>query len=338
MHLITWRLWHGPELIWAPIDTATFVDDVFRVIRTKSYLPGAPPADSLPTSPVTAPLGSSNTDYDPKAPAFPTNGQASIAGQRRKRSFNEDDGNGPGSDRNIFNDRNGAGERSFKHPRRGGLRGGRPEGPASRGGRPGPIGRTSGQGPDGSGANMQALSQPPTPAFPGMPPAPPYPFDPNDPMAALMAMQAIGFPPIPVLPGGLPPLPFSPTGFGPDAMSQALPGIAAQPARKNGERCKDYDEKGFCALGNTCPYDHGSDRIIVPGQNEGNMEVHSYIWESRTTDWAQSMIQITRPFSPTSRDRILMPPTVMPHSTALLTVNPGVAAVGGEVARQVPVL
>jgi len=31
------------------------------------------------------------------------------------------------------------------------------------------------------------------------------------------------------------------------------------------QRCKDYDEKGFCLLGENCPYDHGLDPLVVEG-------------------------------------------------------------------------
>ena len=31
------------------------------------------------------------------------------------------------------------------------------------------------------------------------------------------------------------------------------------------QRCKDYDEKGFCLLGENCPYDHGADPLVVEG-------------------------------------------------------------------------
>ncbi|KAJ3300228.1 RNA-binding protein 27 [Borealophlyctis nickersoniae] len=34
--------------------------------------------------------------------------------------------------------------------------------------------------------------------------------------------------------------------------------------RRDG-RCRDYDEKGVCYRGNTCPYDHGADRIVIDG-------------------------------------------------------------------------
>ena len=112
------------------------------------------------------------------------------------------------------------------------------------------------------------LSQPPHGSFPGMPPPPPgFPFDPNDPMPAIMAMQAMGFPPLPGMPQ-FPPA-GSPTGFG-----QQQPGQSSSPMvpKRTGERCKDYDQQGFCALGSTCPYDHGVDHIVVPGQSDGKMQ------------------------------------------------------------------
>ena len=28
-------------------------------------------------------------------------------------------------------------------------------------------------------------------------------------------------------------------------------------------RCKDYDERGYCMLGDSCPYDHGSDPVVL---------------------------------------------------------------------------
>ena len=32
-------------------------------------------------------------------------------------------------------------------------------------------------------------------------------------------------------------------------------------ARK--ERCRDFDEKGYCLRGGLCPYDHGVDPVVV---------------------------------------------------------------------------
>ena len=43
--------------------------------------------------------------------------------------------------------------------------------------------------------------------------------------------------------------------------------------KRIGERCRDYDEKGFCALGSTCPYEHGTNPIIVPGEGDGELTI-----------------------------------------------------------------
>lgn len=40
------------------------------------------------------------------------------------------------------------------------------------------------------------------------------------------------------------------------------------PQRK---RCRDYDEKGFCMRGDMCPFDHGSDPVVVEDVNLPNM-------------------------------------------------------------------
>ena len=77
-------------------------------------------------------------------------------------------------------------------------------------------------------------------------------FDPNDPMSAMAMMQAMGmqFP-------GMPPLNGGQTGRGPQ--QRRMP------------RCRDYDQKGFCARGNSCKFEHGTDSIYVPpgqGQND----------------------------------------------------------------------
>ena len=90
------------------------------------------------------------------------------------------------------------------------------------------------------------------PNMPGMPSPPPGmpPLDPNNPMAAMLAMQAMGFP-VPGMPGV--PQASSPGGRPP-----------SQGMRTKKERCRDYDQKGFCARGNTCMFEHGQDSIYVP--------------------------------------------------------------------------
>uniref|UniRef100_A0A3Q1D9L5 RNA binding motif protein 27 n=1 Tax=Amphiprion ocellaris TaxID=80972 RepID=A0A3Q1D9L5_AMPOC len=37
------------------------------------------------------------------------------------------------------------------------------------------------------------------------------------------------------------------------------------------QRCRDYDEKGFCVRGDLCPFDHGSDPLIVDDVNLPNI-------------------------------------------------------------------
>ena len=87
--------------------------------------------------------------------------------------------------------------------------------------------------------NPQVTSFQPTMHFQQGPPVaspqifpPGFPmFDPNDPIAAMMAMQA-----------------FMQT-FG-------MPAI--------GQRCREYDTKGFCARGVACPFQHGDDNFSAP--------------------------------------------------------------------------
>ena len=125
-----------------------------------------------------------------------------------------------------------------QYGRRGGRGGGdRPVKQMRRGGRGG-FDQRGGRG--GSFAQM-----PQAPQMPG--------FDPNDPFAALLAMQqAMGM----QMPG-MPQLPFPPQG-------------TQQPhqAKKPGHRCRDYDNKGYCVRGASCPYEHGNDHIVVPNRQE----------------------------------------------------------------------
>ena len=97
--------------------------------------------------------------------------------------------------------------------------------------------RRGGRGHDqrGGGQPPQQYGMPQMPApFPGMPP-----IDPNNPMATLFAMQqALGL--FPGLPNGTP----------------------------TAQRCRDYDTKGFCAAGMSCPYGHGNDPVVIPGMNQ----------------------------------------------------------------------
>ncbi|TSK42112.1 Neurobeachin-like protein 1 [Bagarius yarrelli] len=50
--------------------------------------------------------------------------------------------------------------------------------------------------------------------------------------------------------------------FPPDHVSYGR--VVPPPSRK---RCRDYDEKGFCMRGDMCPFDHGSDPVVVEDVN-----------------------------------------------------------------------
>ncbi|KAI9842834.1 MAG: hypothetical protein M1837_006855 [Sclerophora amabilis] len=244
--------------------TGTFVDDIFTAINLKSYDPS-----SRQSQRVTATLPSVNLPNTPRdhssarltsrAPESVTNGGQNLS---KKRSHNEFEGRNTRDGRESHNGRNAGGDRALKQPRRGSFRGGRFDSSGNRGSRQGVAPPVMGQ--DISLGNLPGLSQSPPLAFPGMPTPPPgFPFDPNDPIPALMAMQAMGFPPLPNLPQF--PHAGSPTGFVAQSVENKSPGAVQGPmVPKVAQRCKDYDEKGFCALGNTCPYQHGVDHIIVP--------------------------------------------------------------------------
>lgn len=96
-----------------------------------------------------------------------------------------------------------------------------------------------------------------------MPPGPGFPpFDPNDPLAAMMSLhQSMGLPQMP----GMPPLPMGNN-------SEQNRAFAGSPPSKSTERCKDYDTKGFCVLGSTCPYQHGSEHVVASDQNDGEYQ------------------------------------------------------------------
>ena len=70
---------------------------------------------------------------------------------------------------------------------------------------------------------------------------------------------------------------FDPNEFGATlaAMQSMMPMLGSAPVNmqdqiQNGQKpkgkCHAFFEKGYCKRGNTCPYDHGSDRIVVPDQ------------------------------------------------------------------------
>ena len=200
----------------------------------KSYLPDYVPTPVPSVAPQTLPTSNLPT---PAATAFPEpdrvgkiNGSPN---QSRKRSYNQrgedEDGNGTAT----------AG-REVKQMRRGRGRGGRENGFSSRGGRGG-FPTHHGMGPSPGMSFPTGLQMPQI--------VDPSNFDPNDFGATLAAMQSM----MPML------------------GQVGSTGQMSNPAQ-NGQRpkgkCHSFFEKGYCKRGNVCPYDHGSDRIVVPDQGK----------------------------------------------------------------------
>jgi RNA-binding protein 26 len=151
-------------------------------------------------------------------------------------------------------------DRGSKMPRRGG---GIPRGSwTGRGGFDGGSGRGAAAAP--LGATVPPGQPPALFGVPPMPPVPWMPPNPNDPMSAFLAAQAAAA-----------------WGFHPPG---AKLGDQKKIVKKVGERCKDYDEKGFCMKGDMCPYEHGVDPIVVSGQEskaEGGFGSHVPFLNSR---------------------------------------------------------
>jgi uncharacterized protein YfcZ (UPF0381/DUF406 family) len=74
---------------------------------------------------------------------------------------------------------------------------------------------------------------------------------------AMMGMAMPGMPSIPSMPFAIPPI----------APNQQASPRQAQPRGRKG-RCRDYDKKGYCALGSACTYEHGGE-IVLPPTVEG---------------------------------------------------------------------
>ncbi|ESZ98695.1 hypothetical protein SBOR_0933 [Sclerotinia borealis F-4128] len=219
-------------------DTSNFVQDVFNALQYKSYLSAGPPRRLSQTfAPPTGPSGSAFNNLNMGAPMVPQNGS-------RKRAY---DVRAEG-DSQMYMGGGDQNARAYKQPRRGNGAG-RGNFDNLNNGRGGFQGRPQ---------QMQMPNAPFMPSIPNMPGSPSGlpPLDPNNPMAALLAMQqamgAMGLP----LPQGMP-------GFSPNGSTQNR-GHTGPNAQKK-QRCRDYDQKGFCARGNTCLFEHGQDSIYVPG-------------------------------------------------------------------------
>ncbi|KAF5026719.1 hypothetical protein F66182_1187 [Fusarium sp. NRRL 66182] len=117
----------------------------------------------------------------------------------------------------------------------------------SRGGRAQKQPRRGGRG--GRGDDMRGGGR----RMHNLPPRPDMPFDPKA-IEAFLQMGPMGMA-YPGMPN------FAQQGFG---------GGRNQPRRRG--RCRDFDTKGFCSRGSTCPYDHGNESIFVPPGNDGESD------------------------------------------------------------------
>ncbi|MCJ1437876.1 hypothetical protein MMC27_007263 [Xylographa pallens] len=263
-------------------NTTSFVDETFTAIRTKAYIPGyiVPPAPVIAVQPFTAPTGPAvYGSTGVRGEGYDGGGQ-----QSRKRSYNDRHEERAGHESHY-----GRGDRQMKSMRRSDMGNGR-GGPFQ--GRPDRDFQNS--------TNMPEAQFPSSTGFPGMP-MPPVgmPFDPNDPIGAMFAMQAMGFPPLP----GMPTLAqaASPTGYSqPEGQS-----FSGSPTNGNGRirsRCRDYDTKGVCTRGNSCPYEHGN-HIVVPSQQEEYDPNNSVMMDIHTPTRATNSLSNSTFLRGTAQDR-----------------------------------
>ena len=226
------------------------MDEVLLAVASKSYLPGykPPPAASGFAPSATSPsLVADPTFSTPKGPYSPRGAYNGGPQQGRKRSFNQaQDGR--------FDGQNGRGDRP-KFMRRGdGGRGGHGRGGMNGGFQP---------------PNLPLLSMSPPASMPdfmrGLPGM--APFDPSDPLALMLSMQAMGLP-------GMPQLPLSTSPNIPAGNSQK--GNGFQGKSKIDTPCRDYETKGFCTRGMSCPFSHGNDRILIPSPQDGMCNNRGY--------------------------------------------------------------
>lgn len=243
--------------------TEPFAKDIIAGLKAKSYLPEPKHYDAIPplsaqaqtshSAPIQSIVGSTNFEYEPhpsnvssEAPRGPAATRNSTAPHhlpdRPTAQGIYQDGSNQSRKRKVL-ERGDSQSRESQDPHYNRSAGGnnRPsKQTARRGGRNAGAGDVRSQNTFGGFAGM--------PNFTDLPPPPPgpLPFDPSDPMAFFAMAAAFGA----NLPG-MPQLPF-PKGQDGDS-------IQGRPKTK----CADYYERGFCALGNLCPYEHSDAAVTV---------------------------------------------------------------------------
>lgn len=233
-------------------ETGAFIDEVLAAVRTKSFLFKSKPK---PPTPALLPSPALSTDAPPfnppTGPSAPSKQHTNVPGlgasppsargeQSRKRRYYEREASQPRDSQDPHYSRAAGGERPFKQATRRGGRSGRGGG----GGYDMNMGRIPGQP-----ASMASLFN-----FPALPTPPPglAPFNPADPMSFL-TMMGMAFPSMPSIPSDRSQLAANQQGS-----------HRASRTRGRKRRCRDYDTKGYCALGSACPYEHGGELVLPP--------------------------------------------------------------------------
>ncbi|KAF4552029.1 RNA recognition motif-containing protein 10 [Elsinoe fawcettii] len=204
-------------------DCGGFVDEIFRDIARGAYDPSRKQGQGLEASVRGAGAGSGERNGgDQRAAARHGDGVRDGAGGRKRGREDDEDvqmGDGERYGAGHWRGREGRGMKSARRGRGDYAPRGRRGGFDGGGGGYNP--QAEGFVPQQQGFQQQVFQQGQMP----------FAFDPTNPMAMMQALQqAMG-------------------------MVQGMQGMNQQ--RRTGKRCIDYDTKGVCTRGATCPYDHG---------------------------------------------------------------------------------
>lgn len=216
-------------------DPAGFINDLFDAVLNKRYLPGAPPRPPLAAGHFAARPSAPATTSGFAAPAVLQGGlsyddvsPAQRQGQAQGLNTQQVGGSSRGSRKRAW-EADGSGQQSQQqgHNGDGALwQGRRAFKQAKRGGKTGRGEENGFQQAKGPESNSRDGQQPPQ--------FPQGPYNSNAAMEAFFNLSGI---------------------------NQFL---QQPPAGRKRQRCRDYDTKGYCSRGNTCPFQHGDDPTYVP--------------------------------------------------------------------------
>ncbi|KAM4726338.1 RNA-binding protein 27 isoform 2-T2 [Anableps anableps] len=263
-------------------ETIGFVDKLFESLTTKNYL-GNPAAKEAPKEEVKPPAIKVDV-IEAETPEEERENRRRRSPLRNRADFNEsrsrDDRRRDERKRRDFERHGKAGDAHRdreRHERRRGSPRGRSYSRSRSRSRSGSRGKSRDrehrggrefkskfevERKDTDGYNASATSGPqqqhPPPLLPL--PTPPHPFSSASSSAVVSAAGGV---PV-VTPAHLPDS--TTDSWSSYYIAQRQDGIAKPFSGKNTplkQRCRDYDEKGFCVRGDLCPFDHGSDPLIV---------------------------------------------------------------------------